>query len=286
MKHRDAMLAAVVMGLAVTCAHAQDADPAPLRWEVAPGVQAQAEVQEGGSIAVLLTPSGTRQVLPGAADADGTARLSAEDVDFDGRPELVARASVGMVNEAVAVYRYDPAQQQLVALEPVSTDGAQCGGLMGLTVDAATRTLGSSCRGGPMWYVDQYRYDGMRLYLYRAERLLMLDELLEPYVLVTQTANSGPLAVWSTFDPAGKVLETAIGDGLETPPAGAPLVPVSGRVMAARLPLYSQPGDAATKRYLVRDDRVALLDERDGWVQVRYENPTRGAVRGWVNTQP
>ncbi len=286
MKPRDAMLAAVVMGLAVTCAHAQDADPAPLRWEVAPGVQVQAEVQEAGSIAVLLTPSGTRQVLPGAADADGTARLSAEDVDFDGRPELVARASVGMVNEAVAVYRYDPAQQQLVALEPASTDGAQCGGLMGLTVDAATRTLGSSCRGGPMWYVDQYRYDGTRLYLYRAERLLMLDELLEPYVLVTQTANSGPLAVWSTFDPAGKVLETAIGDGLETPPAGAPLVPVSGRVMAARLPLYSQPGDAATKRYLVRDDRVELLDERDGWVQVRYENPTRGAVRGWVNTQP
>jgi hypothetical protein len=157
---------------------------------------------------------------------------------------------------------------------------------MGLTVDAATRTLGSSCRGGPMWYVDQYRYDGTRLYLYRAERLLMLDELLEPYVLVTQTANRGPLAVWSTFDPAGKVLETAIGDGLETPPAGSPLVPVSGRVMAARLPLYSQPGDTATKRYLVRDDRVELLDERDGWVQVRYENPTRGAVRGWVNTQP
>jgi len=36
----------------------------------------------------------------------------------------------------------------------------------------------------------------------------------------------------------------------------------------------------------VRDDRVELLDERDGWVQVRYDNPTRGAVLGWVNTQP
>jgi hypothetical protein len=56
--------------------------------------------------------------------------------------------------------------------------------------------------------------------------------------------------------------------------------------MVARLPLYSQPGDATTQRYLVRDDRVELLDERDGWVQVRYDNPTRGAVLGWVNTQP
>ena len=286
MKPRDAMLAAVMMGLAVTCAHAQDADPAPLRWEVAPGVLAQAEVQEGGRIAVLLTPSGTRQVLPGTADADGTARLSAEDVDFDGRPELVARASVGMVNEAVAVYRYDPAQQTLVALEPVSTDGAQCGGLMGLTVDAKTRTLGSSCRGGPMWYVDQYRYDGARLYLYRAERMMMLGDALEAVVFVKQTADSGPLAVWSTFDPAGRVLETAIADGLVSPRGTAPLLPVSGQVVPARLPLYTRPGDTATRRYLVKDDRVELLDEQDGWVKLRYANPTRGDVIGWVDARP
>ena len=185
MKHRDAMLAALVMGLAVTCAQAQDADQARLQLEVAAGVQVQATLQEDGGIAVVLAPSGKRQVLPGVADADGNTRLSAEDVDFDGRPELVARASVGMVNEAVAVYRYDPATKQLVALEPISTEGAQCGGLMGLTVDATTRTLSSSCRGGPMWYVDQYRYDGARLYLYRAERLLMLDDVLEPYVMNT-----------------------------------------------------------------------------------------------------
>ncbi|MCS4278601.1 XAC2610-related protein [Stenotrophomonas rhizophila] len=286
MKHRDAMLAALVMGLAVTCAHAQDADPARLQLEVAAGVQVQATLQDDGGIAVVLAPSGKRQVLPGVTDADGNARLSAEDVDFDGYPELVARAAVGMVNEAVAVYRYVPARQELVALAPIPNDRAQCGDLMGLTVEEDNRTLSSSCRSGPMWYVDQYRYDGGRLYLYRAERMLMLDDVLEPYVFVKQTADSGPLAVWSTFDPDGNVLETAIGDGLETPRAGSPLLRISGHVMVARLPLYSQPGDATTKRYLVRDDRVELLDERDGWVQVRYDNPTRGAVLGWVNTQP
>lgn len=286
MKHRDAMLAALVMGLAVTCAHAQDADPARLQLEVAAGVQVQATLQDDGRIAVVLTPSGKRQVLPGVTDADGNARLSAEDVDFDGRPELVARAAVGMVNEAVAVYRYVPARQELVALAPIPNDRAQCGDLMGLTVEEDNRTLSSSCRSGPMWYVDQYRYDGGRLYLYRAERLLMLDDVLEPYVFVKQTADSGPLAVWTTFDSDGNVLETAVGDGLEAPRAGSPLLRVSGHVRVARLPLYSQPGDATTKRYLVRDDRVELLDERDGWVQVRYDNPTRGAVLGWVNTQP
>lgn len=286
MKHRDAMLAALLMGLAVTCAHAQAAAPARLQLEVAAGVQVQATLQDDGGISVVLAPSGKRQVLPGVTDADGNARLSAEDVDFDGHPELVVRASVGMVNEAVAVYRYVPARQELVALAPIPDDRAQCGDLMGLTVDEDNRTLSSSCRSGPMWYVDQYRYDGVRLYLYRAERLLMLDDVLEPYVFIKQTTDSGPLAVWSTFDPDGNVLETAIGDGLETPRAGVPLLRISGHVMVARLPLYSQPGDATTKRYLVRDDRVELLDERDGWVQVHYDNRTRGAVVGWVNTQP
>jgi len=288
MKHRDGWALALLLGLAlpVAQAQAQAGDPGRLRFEPASGVQVQAEVQEGGDIAVVLQPSGARQRLPGAPDADGNADLTAEDVDFDGRPELVARASVGMVNEAVAVYRFDPRRQALVALAPATHDHAQCGGLMGLTVDADNRLLSSSCRSGPMWYVDQYRYDGARLYLYRAERMMMLGDALEAVVFVKQTADSGPLAVWSTFDPAGRVLETAIADGLVSPRGTAPLLPVSGQVVPARLPLYTRPGDTATRRYLVKDDRVELLDEQDGWVKLRYANPTRGDVIGWVDARP
>ena len=60
----------------------------------------------------------------------------------------------------------------------------------------------------------------------------------------------------------------------------------SGPVVPARLPLYARPGDTATRRYLVREDRVELLDEKDGWVKVRYANPTRGDILGWVNANP
>jgi len=54
-------------------------------------------------------------------------------------------------------------------------------------------------------------------------------------------------------------------------------------VVPTRLPLYVRPGDTSTRRYLLQDDRVELLDEADGWVKVRYNNPRRGAVLGWVN---
>lgn len=288
MKHMDGRRLALMLALALAVpgAHAQATGQDTLRAEVAAGVWLQAQVQEGGDIAVELAPSGTRQRLPGAPDVDGQSRLSAEDVDFDGRPELVARASVGMVNEAVAVYRFDPRQGRMQALEATPHDDAQCGGLMGLVVDAPNRTLSSSCRSGPVWYVDQYRYDGPRLYLYRALRFIHGSDAFEQVLFVKQTADTGPFAVWSTFDAQGAVVETAIGDGLVTPAPTGRLSPFSATVVPARLPLHTRPGDARTTRYLVRDDRVELLDERDGWVKVRYHNPTRGDVLGWVNAMP
>lgn len=282
-----AMPAAVWLALCLSApplAAAQD--EATLRFELAPGIGVHAALAEDGQIDITVAPAGTRQRVPGAADEEGRSRLSAEDVDFDGRPELVSRASVGQVNEAVSVYRFDPGQARFVALEPATHGHDQCGGLMGLTADAPNRTLDSSCRSGPMWYVDFYRYDGPRLYLYRAERMLMLDGALDAVLSVEQTADSGPLAVWSTFDPAGNVVQTAVADGLDAPRSDAPLSPIRGRVVPARLPLYTHAGDSSTRRYLVQGDVVELLDEAAGWVQVRYRNATRGPVQGWVQVTP
>lgn len=280
MRHRDTVIG-LLAGLLVPLAHAADSN-APLRFEGAPGVRVQAEVAEDGSIAVQLLPSGKRLSLPGAPDVDGNSRLSAEDVDFDGRPELVARASVGMVNEAVAVYRYDPVSGGFRALQAETHGRDNCGGLMGLTVDAATRTLTSSCRSGPMWYTDQYRFAGAKLYLYRAESVLMLGDALNAALHWVQADEQGPPAVWRTFDPNGRVLESAIADGLGAPPDG-PLRGQQATVVPARLFLFDRPGAPSTQRYLLQGDRVELLDEQEGWLKVRYRNPKSGAVVGWIN---
>ena len=257
-------------------------DSETLRFQVAAHVQAHADPQQDGSIAVQLSPSGKRQTLAGAADADGNSRWSLEDVDFDGYPELVARASVGMVNEAVAVYRFDPASAGFRALQADTHGKDSCGDLMGLSVDAATRTLTSSCRSGPMWYADQYRFAGAKLYLYRSESVLMLGDTVNAALQWEQTDEQGPLAVWRTYDPAGRVLETAIADGLGAPPDG-PLRGQQATVVPARLFLFDRPGASSTKRYLVQGDRVEMLDEQDGWMKLRYRNPKRGAVTGWIN---
>ncbi|WP_414606056.1 SH3 domain-containing protein [Stenotrophomonas pavanii] len=282
MNYRKCLLGLALAGVLAPTAQAGGDDGETLRFQVAAHVQAHADPQQGGSIAVQLSPAGKRQTLAGAADADGNSRWSLEDVDFDGYPELVARAPVGMVNEAVAVYRFDPAVEAFRVLQAETHGKDSCGELMGLTVDRPSRTLTSSCRSGPMWYTDQYRFAGATLHLYRAERVLMLGDTLNAALQWNQTDEQGPLAVWRTYDAAGRVLESAIADGLGAPPDG----PLRGRqaaVVPARLFLFDQPGASSTRRYLVQGDRVELLDERDGWVKLRYRNPRQGEVVGWIN---
>lgn len=282
MNYRECLLGLVLVGVLAPPAQAGGDDGETLRFQVAAHVQAHADPQQDGSIVVQLSPSGKRQTLAGAADADGNSRWGLEDVDFDGYPELVARAPVGMVNEAVAVYRFDPTSAGFRALQAGTHGKDSCGDLMGLSVDVATRTLTSSCRSGPMWYTDQYRFAGAKLHLYRSESVLMLGDTLNAALHWEQTEEQGPLAVWRTYDPAGRVLESAIADGLGAPPDG-PLQGQQATVVPARLFLFDRPGASSTKRYLVQGDRVELLDEQDGWVKLRYRNPKSGAVEGWIN---
>ncbi len=194
MNYRECLLGLVLVGVLAPPAQAGGDDGETLRFQVAAHVQAHADPQQDGSIAVQLSPSGKRQTLAGAADADGNSRWGLEDIDFDGYPELIARASVGMVNEAVTVYRFDPASTGFRALQADTHGKDSCGDLMGLTVDRPSRTLTSSCRSGPMWYTDQYRFAGAKLYLYRAESVLMLGDTLNTALQWEQTDEQGPLA--------------------------------------------------------------------------------------------
>lgn len=275
------MVTALVLGLWAGGTGAQE--PASLRFEAVPGVPVQVRLLDDGALEARVGHDGVVQRLVGVADEQGGARLSHEDVDFDGHPDLVVRASVGQVNEAVAVFRYAPGLGRLQPLMAPAGTQASCDGLWSLSTDASTGSVVSTCRSGPMWYTDVYRYQAGQLYLYRAERLTLLEGRdLASLLAIKPDDDAGPLAVWTSWDAAGRVRETAISDGLVMPGHDAPLHGVQARVVPPRLPLYTHPGDPATRRYLVAGDAVELRDERDGWLQVRFQSPTHGQVTGWV----
>ncbi len=260
-------------------------DDREIQFEVLPGMTAQARLREDGWIEVDVNHPGRRQRLQASADEEGSSRLDAADYNFDGALDLASRASVGQVNEAVVVYLYDEGSAQFRALVAPASPAVNCEGFWSLLPDVASRTLTSSCRSGPMWYSDVYRYQGQQLYLYRSMRMAYLDsERLAPLMALELPEAAGPLAVWSSFDAAGNALEHALGDGLQLPDHGLPLRGFEASVMAAKLPLYRAPGEASTRRYLVKGDRVELLDLDDPghWLQLRYRNRSRGPVMGWV----
>lgn len=275
------VLAGIVLLLPASRSWAQETD---LRFEVAPGLIAHARVIGDGEVEISTSRRPQAQRLRAASDEEGRSRLDHDDYNFDGYQDLASRASMGQVNEAVFVHVYDPGEGAFRELLAPAAPAASCEGFWSLAPDAASRTLVSTCRSGPMWYSDVYRYNGNRLYLYRAMRLAHLQPgQLKPVLSLDAVEDAGPLAVWSTFDPSGRVLEHAIGNGLQLPAHGAPLQGEHAVVVPPRLPLFASSGDTSSRRYLVKGDRVELLDVDDGgWLQVRFRNPSRGPVRGWV----
>lgn len=256
-----------------------------LHFEVGGGLTAHARLRADGAIEIATNRMRQPQQLQGASDEEGRSRLDHADYNFDGYEDLASRASAGQVNETVVVHLYDAGSGAFRELKAPANTNASCEGFWSLMPDAKHRTLTSSCRSGPMWYSDVYQYDGNQLYLYRSMRLAYLETEKLEQVLSLEAEDDGPPAVWSTYDPAGKVLENAISDGLVSPAHGIPLRGNPARVVPSRLPLYAHAGDSSTGRYLVKGDRVELLDVDEGWLQVRYKNPSRGPIIGWVQSR-
>lgn len=271
------MLAASAFAVSVPAAAGN-----PLEFQVAADVHARVDAAGDGSFQVKLLPSGIVQQLQGASNEDGESSIDHADYNFDGYEDLVSSARMGQVNDVNIVYLFDPGSGRFTELKLPANAPKSCEGFWDLVPEPRTRQLFSSCRGGPMWYTDVYRYDVQgRLYVYRSERVV--DPAVSAMLDLTPD-DGAPVAVWSTYDPAGRVTERAVGLGLVTPPEG-PLVPLQGVVSAERLPLHAKPIDGAAARYLVKRDRFEALDiSEDGqWLKVRYRNPDKGAVVGWVH---
>ncbi|WP_184623393.1 hypothetical protein [Xanthomonas sp. 3058] len=232
----------------------------------------------GARLHVVLNPGGKEQWFDANVDeGEGGTGVDSDDYNFDGHPDLAVSAMLGQVNEAVLVFVFDPAQRRFRALTAPTRPAVQCEGFFNLTPDKQQRSLTSSCRSGPMWYADVYRYaaDG-RLYVARTQQPIAspdIQTLLDP-----GTDAGMPLSVWPSYDARGTKVSSEIGTTLDAP------MPVQLRVQVARLPLYATPMATSTKRYLVQGDRADALDvSTDATrVQVRYRDAGRGDIVGWI----
>ncbi|RQZ62459.1 SH3 domain-containing protein [Burkholderia cepacia] len=266
--------------LFVACASiapaAQAAKPL-LTFKVDDTVTARVERADSEHITVRFLPSGKTQTLDvTAADEEGRYHLASDDYNFDGRRDLAMHATLGMVNDGYGIYLYDAARQQFEPLQMPASEmpHGNCDGLVNVQAKPKGRTLYSSCRGGPIWYTDAYRFDGSgRMYLYQSSEAIPDDlrDLLD--------TDNGPSSMLLTYDAQGKRVARrpdAYGGGT-----------VTFKVRPARLPLHDAMTDAPTRRYVVAGDTVEVIDASADfqWLKVRYRNPHAGAVQGWVSAK-
>ncbi|AIO46389.1 SH3 domain-containing protein [Burkholderia cenocepacia] len=270
-------VAALLFATCASIAPAAHAAKPLLEFKVDDTVTARVERADGAHVTVRFLPSGKTQTLDvTAADEEGRYHLATDDYNFDGRRDLAMRAMLGMVNEQYGIYLYDAARQRFEPLKMPAGDGphGNCDALINVEAKPKARTLYSSCRGGPIWYTDAYRFDGTgRMYLYQTSEAVPDDlrDLLD--------GESGPSSMLLTYDEHGKRVSRR--------PQGHDGGTVAFKVRPARLPLHDAMRAAPTRRYVVAGDKVELIDASDDfqWLKVRYRNPRAGAVQGWVSTK-
>ncbi|KVN88606.1 hypothetical protein WJ69_15105 [Burkholderia ubonensis] len=271
-------LAAASFACCTLPAAAHAAEPL-LTFKVDRDVTARIEHADGKHFTVRFLPRGNTQTLDiGVTGEEGRYDFDTADYNFDGHQDLAVTAPSGMVNFSYRIYLYDAARRRFEPLRMPADDRphGQCGELTDAVPKPKERTLYSSCRSGPLWYTDAYRYDGDgRLYLHQASEA-MPDNVS---ALLDDAPDVGPASMLATYDARGRRIARrpdAYGGGK-----------VTFKVRVARLPLHDAMTDAPTRRYVVAGDTLEMIDVSadNRWLKVQYRNPRAGVVPGWISVR-
>jgi hypothetical protein len=251
-----------------------------LSIKVAPNITAQVTGVGGAYVSVRFSPGGTTQRLEvEASDEEGHYNTEVADFNFDGDQDLAFKATLGEVNETYQVFNFDPHSGRFVELRFATTAPVNCDGLSNLKPDAKSRILYSSCRGGPMWFTDAYKFDASgSMYVYQSTRLINSDAVQKMFAPESGVEDV-PGWLLLTYDKRGKIIgRSMMAHAYETHES-------QGRVSVEKLPLYDRPAHDQTRRYLVRGDLFDAQDISDNeeWLKIAYRNAAKGKVEGWIN---
>lgn len=189
-----------------------------------------------------------------------------KDFNFDGYKDIAITNSLGMVNTVFYVFFYDHINAAFKELKTANykMPASSCGGLYNLAVRSEALSLVSSCRSGPVWYYDTYRYNAQgELWLYKTTEYQIQNSEIDTFPLYEHT-----------FNQKGEKLDTvAIDfDGKKI------LWPVTSE----KAFLYSSPEKTSkTKAYLIHNDKVEILEQKDDWIKIRFASRKGHLVR-WL----
>ena len=245
-------------------------------FQFAPEQGKTVEVAIKGEQVVAHLPAGKDQnIVPkdevaddGGMDDNRTEGAQVGDFNFDGLQDvaILNGNGYGGVNLYYQVYCWDKAKQQFQALDEAVSNPA---------LDVKTQELQSAYRDGPKWYSTTYRVAKGQLY---------------PAVETQMVGTDGAWEYDEFKNPAGKVIGHKVVGESGSPAQKAEDAPnASAVIIADKAPLHDKPqASAQTKMYVIKGDKVTLLDWKAGddgdfgagWFLARYEG--KKTLEKWI----
>lgn len=226
-------------------------------------------VEQQGNTIIAKLPKGKTQQLgempdvpEGSQTIDGL--LLQADFNFDGYGDVAVLEGVGYggVNLFYRLHLWNKAQSKFQEYkEPISNP----------TLTPETKTLSTAQRSGPRWYSTDYRFNKGKPYMWSEGAMVGTD---------------GDLYFVKIYDSAGKVLKKVIADTQDSSDVTAKTPAAIRKITVDKAVLYDKPdAKTKTKMYLIKGDKVTLLDHREGddgveWFLVRFDGKKR--VEKWV----
>jgi len=195
-------------------------------------------------------------------DFFGKGLVRVGDLNFDGYNDLAIDTGNGYggVNIFSRVFFWQPSNGQ-----PNEGQFSQGLDLSNFALDIAKKELTSEYKSGPFHYQNSYKFDAQGPYKYK--------ELISP----------GPVEIVSFFSRAGKRIKRVLVDPNRQ---NQEVYTPATLSIAKKTYLYSKPiVDAKTKAYLIKGDKVKMLDVSEypyQWYKVRYKGK-KTLVR-WIKT--
>ena len=235
-------------------------------FEVRPGVSASLR-QTGDERFILRTGAQALQARGECSTAsnDDSAAVVA-DFNFDGWRDVALRSATYVITGYYDLYLYRPQTRMFQKNQYSGSQDFTFAGNSFPEPDSRARTVFGAYRSAQSYASVRFclTYDGLNLYpCGRGEALGLFGE--------------AGAQDWTWFDPSGTSLahrrQTRAGDDTYE----------LWTVVAARLNLHTGPTLSSTSTsYIVRGDRVEVLELRPGWAHVTYIGRGEQLFSGWV----
>lgn len=239
----------------------------PFSFTISKGQPVTLALSKGKLSAKL--PGGSTQTLVAAEPLEGG--VTAEpipvalvaDFNFDGMQDVAIQDGIGYngVNVFHRLYLWDKASKKFTEYPETISNPA---------LDVKQQTLTSSARSGPLWSYTEYHVAKGKLYPAEENQMLAAGDGAWEYLTFKNASGkvTGHKVVGEVDGKAGDAIASIAID---------------------KAPLYDKPkASAKTKMYVVKGDKVTLLDWKEGtdgalgagWFLIRYHG--KKVIEKWI----